>query len=477
MIGEAGVMDIKVGADLKENIKDPAKLHAWGRVTAVIFLSFLLTSTGWLSWEYHLLDQMSGRMTDVCTMVVGYLLQACGIGIFAAVERYRNDLSRTVTLIAVSLHMICMVPAVLSPYPAGTLVFGFLMNICCGIIAGQYLLMLSSMIDERRSTIFGIAYAISIMSSWLLSVLFGGALYYSEKILIVCLLLSILVYMLIRSDNCKENGMPEVAPKPEEREEVRISKEKSARYYAPVYICAVVFLFSMVNNSGFAFPSADISGAVNVELSRLVYAAGLVIAGVISDRNRKYGAICALAALVIPFIIISLRGESVTSVVFWILNYFTFGFYSVYRIIIFSDIATKRKTMWLSGFGLMIGRIGDALGEGFCLALSSNLPVMIFCTAVFFAIAVIVFFKIYPILYIQADDRPSEKEKFYQYALQHDLSSRERDMLRLILEEKTNSEIAEVLCISENTVKFHAKNLFLKTGAKNRNELIADFYK
>ena len=47
--------------------------------TVMIALCFLVTSTGWLSWEYHLLDQITAGATDVCTMVIGYLLQAAGI--------------------------------------------------------------------------------------------------------------------------------------------------------------------------------------------------------------------------------------------------------------------------------------------------------------------------------------------------------------------------------------------------------------
>ena len=40
------------------------------------------------------------------------------------------------------------------------------------------------------------------------------------------------------------------------------------------------------------------------------------------------------------------------------------------------------------------------------------------------------------------------------------------------LKEKTNSEIANALSISENTVKFHVKNILQKTGCKNRNSLV-----
>ena len=48
---------------------------------------------------------------------------------------------------------------------------------------------------------------------------------------------------------------------------------------------------------------------------------------------------------------------------------------------------------------------------------------------------------------------------------------REREVLRCLLEEKPNPQIASELFISENTVKFHVRNLLKKTGCKNRVEL------
>ena len=47
------------------------------------------------------------------------------------------------------------------------------------------------------------------------------------------------------------------------------------------------------------------------------------------------------------------------------------------------------------------------------------------------------------------------------------LTPREKDILKLIVEELTTHEIAEKLFISTNTVETHRKNLMSKTGAKN----------
>ena len=48
------------------------------------------------------------------------------------------------------------------------------------------------------------------------------------------------------------------------------------------------------------------------------------------------------------------------------------------------------------------------------------------------------------------------------------LSPREVDVLRLVVQGKTNREIAEALVISQRTVINHISNIFTKTGAENR---------
>ena len=436
------------------------------RTVLVIALCFLLTSTGWLSWEYHLIDQMPADRVDLYTMVAGYLLQAAGIGLFAFFAGRKKNIERSVLRLALVMHMLFMFPAVVSPYAAATLIFGFLMNIACGIIAGCYLYELAKYAPAaRRATSFGIAYAVSILGSWLLSVLDGGRIYYSEKVLLICVFITAAVFALTFMGRYAEA----------DSEEGPISRNRKTPDRKLILAAAlIVLLFSTVNGSAFGFPAADLGSSVKVELSRLFYAAGLMIAGFVSDRSRKTGAICALTALMIPFVIMSLRAESISVVIFWALGYFTFGFYAVYRIILFSDMASEYRLLWISGFGLMTGRIGDAAGEVICLLLKDRLAVLVTVTAVLFVAAVSVFFRIYQMLYLPAYKKERSKEEYFAaFTAEHDLSSREQDMLKLLLEKKSNDEIAEELFISENTVKFHIHNLLQKTGCKNRKELIS----
>lgn len=57
-----------------------------------------------------------------------------------------------------------------------------------------------------------------------------------------------------------------------------------------------------------------------------------------------------------------------------------------------------------------------------------------------------------------------------------DLSVRERDVLRLLVQGQSNDEIAERLGISRSTAKFHLRHIFDKLGVGNRAEAIVVAY-
>ncbi len=53
------------------------------------------------------------------------------------------------------------------------------------------------------------------------------------------------------------------------------------------------------------------------------------------------------------------------------------------------------------------------------------------------------------------------------------LAPRERDVLELVLQNKKRKEIAEELCLSENTIKTYTRTLYGKLGVSSREELYA----
>ena len=51
------------------------------------------------------------------------------------------------------------------------------------------------------------------------------------------------------------------------------------------------------------------------------------------------------------------------------------------------------------------------------------------------------------------------------------LTNREKEVLKFILEDAKRKDIAETLCVTENTIKKHTTNIYTKIGVTNRKEL------
>ena len=83
-------------------------------------------------------------------------------------------------------------------------------------------------------------------------------------------------------------------------------------------------------------------------------------------------------------------------------------------------------------------------------------------------------FNLFPMIWVRwfapSKDTPRD-HRFEQLGI----TPRERDVIALMRQGKTNREIAEALFISEATVKDHNNNLFRKCGVRNRVELVTLF--
>ena len=452
--------------------KDAATMQLWARrddrwrVTLLTLACFLLASTGWLLWLYHLTSITEARNVNVLTMGIGYPMQALGIAAFAFLQRsQRRTGARQTTSAAIVGYVICLVPAALAPNLAPTLAFGYLANLLCGYMAGYYLFCLARYVEQGyRGIVFGGAYAASTGLGWLLSAVGNGVATHGILGLASCVALSLVALCAVydmRNASFAEQVQPHETDETSSRQLVTLA-------------CIVVTLMSLNKGVGFGFPTTDLLAGVSLELSRLLYGAGLLIAGAISDRDRRYGALCCAAALVMPFLMLALSGASAPATLMWALAYLLNGFFSVFRVVVITDLAAERNRYELAGLGLLFGRIGDSLGTVLSATLDASPLVLITVTAVMFACTIALFFVLYQRLYMPvAEPVLSEREIFERFAARHDLSARERDVLRLLLERHSNAEIASELFVSEATVKFHVRNVLRKTGCKNRTELMA----
>lgn len=460
-------------------------------VTGLIGLCFLWTSSGYLSWMYHLIDIIKAKKLDmnidILTEVIGYLFQAFGLlaGLIVAkiIKNKIIPLKKilNIGIIIIVLDMITICLACIFDNLLVSLIIGYTMNIMHGLVAAFYLYFLTAYVrQQRKGFVFGAGYGIGSIGSYLISIIGEDNLLRKNEALFIygiLVLLTILLLVLIKLSNPIEQPFDK--------------KGQNTSRNIVVLGIIVILLLSFVKSIGFYFPMADVSGgSVSLELTRVFYLIGLLSAGFINDYNRKLGGVLCVAALIIPFVLIFMSNNYGGSVMMWVVGYVFTGFFTVYRVILFSDLAyQKNSLLYLSGAGLMIGRVGDATGSytGICLASKSDILMIV--GAFLFVATVIIFFSLYQKLYINNiennvtisyvgnDNQIKEHNSIITnsidgYQRQYSLSSREIEVLKLVLEKHTNTEISEILFISENTVKFHMKNILKKTECSNRHELI-----
>jgi DNA-binding CsgD family transcriptional regulator len=432
----------------------------------LIGLGFLWTGTAYIAQAYKLLAMLDGGTVNLITCGAYYVCQAAGIGGAALLFWVRPAFAggKALPICATAFAAVCTAVSLYSASLAVIISFGVLLNLAIGVLSGCYLTRLATDIpQQRRGLVFGCAYALGSIGTWLISLPMGGRfLWHSESFFAIIALAALTVPRILRLS--PPTGGSEIGERPRE------GFGKKLIFLA----AAVLFLLSMENTLGFAFPLKGASGSVYIEFTRVFYGVGLVVAGFVSDKNRRSGAICCLAALAFPFGALALGSNMAGETVMWMLAYLFLGFWSVYRILVFSDISGKAGIPALAVFGLLFGRLGEAAGT-LGAGLFTGTPLIVISGAVFVAV-IALFFVLYQKLYTSvATPEELERKRFAEYSARFGFSAREQEIFALIIRGMSNAEIAGTLYITESTVKFHIGNMFKKSGFTRRSELITDY--
>lgn len=445
-------------------------------VCLLIGLCFLLTGAEYITWWlYRLVLAVDSSTSDLLSEGIGYLFQVIGLLIYSFIAKRKAEfLNKAFFLpLCIIIDLLLCAAAFSSSFTAVIIAAGFAMNFFHGIIAGHYLTKLAIFASKKHTAIvFGGGYAFGTLITYVLSNVLEGALGSSYVFLIYIALglcASVVDYILLR-DNKNYSVETNISTFAEDAYD---SKQIA-------YAIIIVFLFSFIKNIGFYFPTDDIvTGAIDPILIRCIYAVGLVLAGIINDKSRRYGSVCCLCALVFPFLVLALKGITLAGVVAWVLGYVFFGFFSVYRVTVFSDISRSNTSLiYIAGWGLMFGRIGDSTSAIAGILIGERTNILILVTTILFIANIFLFFKFYNQVYVTVIPRiKNQSDIFGEFLAYYDISQREREVLRQVLDGLSNSEIAAKLYISESTVKFHVHNILKKTKSANRIELMDTYHK
>lgn len=441
-------------------------------VSALIALCFFWGGSGFLVWSSQLGRFFDGDAVLLITECIGYLIQFIGIALCGLAVKYlpKVAFSRHILPIAGISFLMAIAVSFIIDSAALAVGVGIIANLACGYAQGHYLTYLTCLVPQPlRGRSFAFSYALGAVGTYLAANICGGL--YSYGVLLT-VTIAIALTMLLNY-----RALPDLRATVFSHASGGMTDMK---YFRELFtqMCALVFIFNLLYKTSFYFSEIIyISGALRVEFVRAFSAIGLVIAGIVNDRDRKYGLITCLISLLFPFLCLTLSNIPNAAATLCILCFILLSFIIVYRAVCIADMAGKDAALLpFAGMGLGIGRLGESLGTFVGYALGAYQIILIGFLAVLFIAAVLLSFHIYQKVYtVTQSDRQKEEISLTNFENRYELSGREKEIFRLIVTGKSNAELADALFVSESTIKFHISHILKKTKCANRSELIKKY--
>lgn len=431
------------------------------RYSAIIAVCFLYTGSAYMSQFYRLMEFYDDVTVDAITSGWNYILQAAGIGLFCLGLWKRPRLFGNMRTFAITLASgaVFMVVSQVAQSGAAIVLSGFVFQIHIGLYFGFYLAMFAQNVPMRHAgTCYGVSYAVGSVGTYLLSLIGGGAFLTSKTIAAVYLALAgITAGLALTAENLD-------AP--------HASEDKGAANVPWGYLLPVSVFIMMISVIGsglyFSYPQAQ---NVNWNLIRAFYAFGLILAGLVADRDRLIGEVCTVASLTYPLIAMALISDGVTSTAAMAGSYAFRGFVSVYFAITFTDIgASDRALLPLAPIGLLLSRVAEAVLSLLLIRWTiPNLALQILL-AFLFAALLILFARMHIKTHIPAS--VSDEQRLVIFSESFGLTARESEIMNYLTDGLTDDEIAERCHVSRSTIRFHISNLLKKTETRSRVEIV-----
>ena len=332
----------------------------------IIGLHFFWSSSAYIAQMYQLSSKLAPEIIDKVALRYNYFAQAIGalFLLFFLSKKPYVAASKKVYLLLLALSGLSTLIMFISSGVFLIIICGILMNLTYGAInALQMVLIVSSVPVQYRGRVFGFSYAFGSLLSYYLS-LANQKLQPSLPMLLLFYLVMIcinaLLYLLYRKEeetldpsmlsasiHCDDKeAPPSVTP---------------IKFFSLILLIFVLLNMSMINSISGNFKSAALfQSGISLEYSRLFYAFGLLLAGILSDYSRRAGAFVCLFSLFYPFIGLLLSADSSLLALTWQLSYFFLGFYTIYRSLVFIDLPRNNPQLfYFAGLGFVIARFGE----------------------------------------------------------------------------------------------------------------------
>lgn len=437
----------------------------------IVFIAgiFFCSNSAFISQIYILKNYFSNTYIEVISMRYNYIVQIIGLLVYSLMlKKFPKLIQRKEIYVAsLSISSIAITTMVLFPNSKIVIISGLFLNFLC--ISGFALALIATNIpqNEQAQTI-ALGYSLGTISTFLLSIIIGDEKLSSPDIVAIYIIVFFCLILLV----CK---LPQIDI-PKENAEGTFFKARNFDKKTIILMLVMLFLMSLLSSYGTTLTiNAVINDKVHFEYTKLYYAAGLILAGMIADKNRRQIAICCLVSCSFPFVAIAFFNEETLYILAAALNYAALGFFTIFIITLFLDIASKDNAyIWLTPFGIIISQLGGIIFSFFNKYVIKSYVIGPFLVAMIYIPLVFCFIFVFNKLYSNPIKAPFNLEqRFRELTEEYTLTKRELEVLMQLYEGCSNPEISANLFISEPTVKFHVGNILKKTNCKNRIEVVS----
>lgn len=403
-----------------------------------------------------------------------YLAQAAGIILFMFLFEFFNGISgkRKFQVFTSLLLPPVMTVSIFTRSGSILILMMVLLNLTIGMLTAFAFSLIASYITEKRFTIcFAGAYSIGGILTCIICRLNEEIMVSFFVIILSCIFVGIISALILLykdidvSFTVSNTGSPFF----------------SAKQFDIGLLHLIIALMAIIFALGANDPALVESGSkISLIYTRFFYAGGLMLAAVIFDKNHTIGGICALTSILYPIMIIILYKEMPIHYIPVALTDTFLGFYAVFRAGIFMSLASRKRKFYIAPLGLCISRIIEGIVSVFLVLFGTDRLVCFIIAGVLFVPLIMLFCYMLTkytrqpettMVVYENNTSGLEEISSLSFAEIYHLTRREEEISSFLAANKTNGEIADLLFVSESTVRFHVSNILKKTGLSSRIEV------
>ena len=403
-----------------------------------------------------------------------YLAQAAGIILFVFLFKLSHGISgkKKFQIITSLLLPPIMSVSVFTHSGSVLIVVMILLNMIVGMLTAFAFSLIASYITEKRFTLcFAGAYSFGGIFTCIICRLNEKIMVSFFVIILSCVFVGIISALILSykdidfSFAVSNTGSPFL----------------SAKKIDIGLLHLIIVLMAVITALGANDQALVESGSkISLIYTRFFYAGGLMLAAIIFDKSHTIGGICALASVLYPIMIIILYKEMPIHYIPVALTDTFLGFYAVFRAGIFMSLASGKGKFYIAPLGLCISRIVEGMVSVSLVGFGTNRLVCFIIAGVLFVPLIMLFCYMLTkntrqpettMVVYENNTSGLEEISSLSFAEIYHLTRREEEISSFLAANKTNGEIADILFVSESTVRFHVSNILKKTGLSSRIEV------